>query len=293
VTDAGAAATAVATGRKTANRMVSAFPSLDGPGKPELAAKTLLDYAEERGLSTGAISDSGIANPLISAFFSREEDRMDASGIFLQILAPRAGDGIDIVVGPGRLEIEAASNATMAELASKFKEKGYALASGIDILRTAEGRRSVVLTNGSFDLTAAVEQTIRQLSENRKGFFLVVHVDCHLKAKKRSLDRLLELDRIVKSVTERHGNDTLVLVTADHSYGIRLEGQKMPKPADVLTQVTLLDDHTGEEVPVLAAGPGSERVRGFVPNTQIFNWVVQAFGWSGVPAAGSRTVAGR
>jgi hypothetical protein len=146
---------------------------------------------------------------------------------------------------------------------------------------------------GDFDLQTAVDLTIQQLSKNPKGYFLVVHADCHLKEKKKSLDRLLELDRVVKSVAERNRKDTLVLVTADHSYGIRLEGQKTPKPADVLTQLTLLDDHTGEDVPVLAAGPGSERVRGFVPNTRIFDWVVQGYGWTGVPPAQSMRVAAR
>jgi alkaline phosphatase len=281
VTDAGAASTAVATGRKTDNRMVSVYRSADG--KVEPAAKTLLDYAEERGLSTGGISDAAIANPLISAFFSRQEDRNDLADVFLQILSPRAGNGVDIVIGPGRKIISVMSGTNMAELSAKFKDKGYALASTIDVLKTPDGGRTVILTDtGDFDLQMAVEATIQQLSKNPKGFFLVVHADCHLKDKKKSLDRLLELDRVVKSVVEQNRKDTLVLVTADHSYGIRLEGQKTPKPADVLTQVTLLDDHTGEDVPVLASGPGSERVRGFVPNTRIFDWVVEAYGWTGV-----------
>jgi alkaline phosphatase len=61
-----------------------------------------------------------------------------------------------------------------------------------------------------------------------------------------------------------------------------VEGQRVLKSADFLSQVTLLDDHTGEEVPVLARGPGSERVQGFVPNTRIFDWIVQAYGWTGI-----------
>ena len=51
VTDAGAASTAMATGLNTANRMVSFFPGQD----VHTNVKTLLDYAETRGLSTGGV----------------------------------------------------------------------------------------------------------------------------------------------------------------------------------------------------------------------------------------------
>lgn len=79
VTDAGAAATAFATGRATANRMLSAFPASQGPsgGQPDLSAKTLLDYAEERGLATGGISDANLTNPLLAAFYARQANRSD------------------------------------------------------------------------------------------------------------------------------------------------------------------------------------------------------------------------
>jgi alkaline phosphatase len=46
------------------------------------------------------------------------------------------------------------------------------------------------------------------------------------------------------------------------------------------------NSHTGEEVPVLATGAGSERVKGFVPNTQIFHIMMDAFGWK--PSASPR-----
>lgn len=72
------------------------------------------------------------------------------------------------------------------------------------------------------------------------------------------------------------------MVTADHSYGIRVEGQKTPKSADFLAQITLLDDHTGEDVPVIASGPGAERIHGFASNTKIFEWVVNGYGWKGI-----------
>jgi alkaline phosphatase len=283
VTDAGAAGTAMATGRKTANRMVSAFRN--DSGAADLTAKTLLEYAEERGLSTGGISDSQIANPLVSAFYAHHEDRSLLDEVFLQALSPRFGDGIDILVGPGLTGLQIGSGLDSNEMSAKFRSRGYNLSSSIDALKNSSDRRHVVLTDkDDFDLAATVNLTIEKLSRNPKGFFLVVHSDCHLKDVKRSLDRLLAFDRIVENVTEAHKRDTLVMVTADHSYGIRVEGQKPLKTSPFLSQVSLLDDHTGEDVPVIASGPGSERIKGFVQNTQVFEWILQGFGWASKPA---------
>jgi len=39
------------------------------------------------------------------------------------------------------------------------------------------------------------------------------------------------------------------------------------------------DSHTGEEVLVLAQGPGAEQVKGFFANTEIFRIMMAAYGW--------------
>jgi alkaline phosphatase len=40
------------------------------------------------------------------------------------------------------------------------------------------------------------------------------------------------------------------------------------------------DTHTGEEVLVAAQGPGADRVRGYLANTDIFSIMLDAFGWT-------------
>ena len=279
VTDAAAAATAMATGRKTANSMVSAFPA-DGAGESGNAAKTILEYAEERGLSTGVISDSSLVNPLVSAFYAHQDDRSKFGAIFVQLLAPRFGDGVDIAIGPGRKAIWQSIGERSGTLASEFAAKGALLSDNLRDLDAAKSRRAVVvLDDPSFDLAATVEKTTTSLARNSKGFFLVVHSDCHLKDAERSLRCVLALDKIVQTTAEQHGADTLVLVTADHAYALRTHDTRAPKTDDFLSHVVVLDEHTGEEVPVLATGPGSDRVKGFVSNTKIFDWMMQAFGW--------------
>jgi len=41
--------------------------------------------------------------------------------------------------------------------------------------------------------------------------------------------------------------------------------------------------HSGEEVVVAAQGPGAELVRGFMPNTRIFQIMMAAYGWKETP----------
>src|ERR1051325_11866766 len=56
VTDSAAGMTAIVTGRKVANGVLSLTPGADAraPGTP---LKTILEYAEEKGLSTGVASN--------------------------------------------------------------------------------------------------------------------------------------------------------------------------------------------------------------------------------------------
>ena len=43
--------------------------------------------------------------------------------------------------------------------------------------------------------------------------------------------------------------------------------------------VTVDTHHAGEPVLVSAEGPGAERIRGFLANTDLFHLMLQAWGW--------------
>ncbi len=58
VSDSAAGMTAIMTGSKTNNGMVSVVPSADGNGVTPV--KTILEYAEQRGLSTGVVTNKAI-----------------------------------------------------------------------------------------------------------------------------------------------------------------------------------------------------------------------------------------
>jgi alkaline phosphatase len=104
-----------------------------------------------------------------------------------------------------------------------------------------------------------------------------------MKDAKRSLDRVVALDQVVKATAARAGKETLILFSADHSYDLRVPMNKekqQPRTRDIVSLVALEDQHTIEEVPVFAIGPGSDQVQGFIPNARVFDYMLHAFGWT-------------
>jgi alkaline phosphatase len=121
----------------------------------------------------------------------------------------------------------------------------------------------------------------------------MVESDVHTSTVLSGLDHVLEIDKAIRHAAEREAGDTLILFTADHSYDFRIRAGKKGEPlfsadtpADlgrgqktIVTENVRRDDgHTGEEVIVAAQGPGSERVHGFVANTDLFGIMMQALG---------------
>jgi alkaline phosphatase len=172
------------------------------------------------------VSNGPIADATPAACYAHVPDRGDTGAIVAQLFAPRAGDGVDVVVGAGRRR---------HELPDRLES----------VPRGA--RRLIVLVDGD-------------------------------------LDRVIE--RTARSVSER---DTLVVFSADLSFDVRVRGGKkgeslLAHPGAPEPPLRVEDDHTGEEVVVAARGPGAERVRGFFPNTPLFEIMMAAYGWKPDPA---------
>jgi alkaline phosphatase len=81
----------------------------------------------------------------------------------------------------------------------------------------------------------------------------------------------------------RHFSSSRVIQTTATTCEIKgetlIETARAATPAQVAAIASLEDQHTAEEVPVIADGPGAERVHGFMPNTEIFHIIMSAFGW--------------
>jgi alkaline phosphatase len=296
VTDSAAGMTALVTGRKTQNGVLSQADDAVRGKRDGARLKTILEYAEDHGLSTGVITNDAVTGATPAACYAHSNNRSDTAGIIAQLGKPLAGNGVDLVVGPGRSAIYKATAAAGLDLDTMLRAAGYSLLSSPEELRP-DTTRAVGLTDASdYDLSTVAANAIAALSRNPKGYFLMIEWDLHTDNVKRGLDRTLVIDKVIRETVEKAGPRTLVIFTADHSFDIRLRGGGKGRP--LLTEpvpgestpaanpaIRMDDGHTGEEVVVAAQGPGARRVRGFIANTELFRIMMAAYGWTETPAA--------
>jgi alkaline phosphatase len=297
VTDSAAGMTAIVSGHKTHNGVVGQSPSGERGARDGVPLKTILEYAEERGLSTGIITNDALTGATPAALYAKANDRALNAAIFQQTFVPRFGDGPDVMIGAGRPAITKALAAIGVALEVLAREKGRPLLPSLSDVPPGATRAIVLLDSGEFDLAQAMQLAVRMLSRNRKGYFLMVEWDSHTNNLRRGLDRIVTLDRVIEQTGQTAGRDTLLLFTADHSFDIRVRGGQPGQPllegfeaaeakrveekrTDIRIPAVRMDNgHTGEEVLVAAQGPGAERVRGYLDNTDLFGVMMDAFGW--------------
>src|ERR1051325_9005092 len=105
VTDSAAGMTAIVTGQKTANGVLSQAAPTEGGKVDGATLKTILEYAEEHGLSTGVVSNMNMADATPAACYAHVNSRKKMGEILSQIWRPRYGDGVDVVFGNGRKKL--------------------------------------------------------------------------------------------------------------------------------------------------------------------------------------------
>jgi alkaline phosphatase len=287
--------TAIVTGQKTHNGVISQGPDVLRGEQDGTALKTILEYAEERGLSTGVISNVNIADATPAACYSHANDRRKFGEIFLQVFEPRFGDGVDVVLGIGRKPIYDAVQKLGRDLDEVARSRKRTIYDSLAVVPETE-QRPIVVLDRDLDVPAAARMALRTLSKNRKGYFLMIEWDTHTDNPARGLSNMVGLDKLIREIASTvNPKETLLLFTADHSFELRTKGgrrgepilkgfeewQKSHKPNETVDIPALRvgRSHTGEEVIIAGRGPGAKRVQGFLPNTQIFRIMMAAYGW--------------
>jgi alkaline phosphatase len=170
VTDSAAAGTAMATGTKTNNGMISMDP--DGN-----KLETILQAAEKSGKSSGLVATSTITHATPAVFASHVASRADEKNIAPQLLQ----NDVDVILGGGKKYFS-------DDLLNKAEQDGYEIVSDAqslnDIEKTgkliglfAEDSLSPELDRESTDEPSLKEMTsaaIDVLSNDKDGFFLMV-----------------------------------------------------------------------------------------------------------------------
>jgi alkaline phosphatase len=300
VTDSANGMTAIVTGQKTRNGVISQGPDAVRGKRDGRVLKTILEYAEERGLQTGVVTHMPVVDATPAACYAHANERGDEAGIFVQAFAPRFGDGVDVLIGSGRSELDAQLKARGSSIDAVGARARRVVYPSLDAVPLSE-RRPVVVGE-TIDTRAAALRALDTLQESRNGYFLMVEWDAHTPDPKPGLDHLVAFDNLIKEIQGKVNlDDTLLLFTADHSFALRVIGESsdgavlagydewkasgVRGPTVRLKSLVVDNSHSAEEVAAIAIGPGSERVSGFFPNTHLFDVMLEAWGWKADPAA--------
>ena len=302
VTDSAAGMTAIVTGQKTHNGVISMDASTERGKKDGALLKTVLEYAEEHGLATGVVTNMSIADATPAACYGHANDRAKQGELYLQIFAPRFGDGVDVVIGGGRKLIYEETKAMGKDLdaiASEHKRPIYSKLADVP----AGDMRPLVLLADATDVTAMANSAIDRLSKSRKGYFLMIEWDAHTDNPQRGLSNVVNFDKLIRAIAQKVNlRDTLLVFTADHSFELRTVGgrrgepilkgydewQKTHQGREMISipAMRVGHSHTGEEVLAAAMGPGAGKVKGYFPNTHLFEVMMAAYGWKPDAPAG-------
>ncbi len=285
VTDSAAGATALATGYKTNNGMVSVAPDK----KP---LKTLFEYAKENGKATGVAVTCSVAHATPAAFMAHAKNRNLYDAIAEQI----ANSDVDVLFGGGLGSFtpkgaENSSRKDKKDLLDKLRSNMIVAVSEEEFVELPEKGKVAALMakthpesadKRTVSLGDMTQKAINILDRTKKGFVLVVEgsqIDWagHANDIERVESEMKEFDEavgVVLNFAEKDKN-TLVIVTADHETGgLALhEGSIADKELKEVEWTTKA--HTAVMVPLFAKGPGAEAFGGIKDNTDIGRMLIE------------------
>ena len=233
--DQAAAATAIATGEKVANRVLA----INGEGKP---IKNIVELAREHGRATGLVTDTKLTEPTSAAFYAHPAESTDFEKIAAEFV-DRAN--IDIAMGGGGAQFlpvtKGGQRQDNRDLLLELRGNGF------DIVRTRAELETIpawrrpklfgVFSDGDLAFTNQVEERAHQpslsdmvrraiqlLQYNPGGYLLVVDGGLMRKAAQenngeRTLSQTVELDRAIGIARSYGGQRSTIVVCGDVAIG--------------------------------------------------------------------------
>lgn len=277
ITDSGAGGTAIAIGQKTNYHSVG----VDVHGNPQ---PSLMDMAQRNGLSTGMAVTCRLWDATPADFCCHNVDRDEEYAI----VADYVNCGVDYVVGGGARKFEERPDGR--NIFKELEEKGYQIARSWEECQTLTKGKIFAVTDPhdmpvpaerGDRLAASALKGIELLSQNKKGFFMMIEgsqLDDY--GHSNNLELLMQethdFDRTVGKIFQwaAQNGETLVIVTADHETGglTLIDGDR--EKGEIQCRFSTRN-HSGVMVPVYAFGPGSENFTGIFENSDIFHKIVK------------------
>lgn len=309
ITDSSAAGTAIACGVKTNNGDIGT----DAEGNK---AKSMAYDLKEDGYQIGIMSTVPINHATPGSFYASSDSRNDYYAISSQITT----SGFDFFAGSGFLDYKGKDGSKEA-IDAVLERNGYTVSYGIEefnkeskgkdkVVFCQESNRSESAENYESAGKIAEDASLGQMLELGLGFFDQkepfffmceggkIDWSAHANKTMPTVMDVIELDNAVAVAYEfyqKHPDETLIIVTADHETGgLTLgcgkdlvdwagleakwesdgkknelgweENAKMNRRASIGWTT---GSHTGSPVPVFAIGKGAEKFNGRMDNTDI------------------------
>ena len=259
ITDSANAAHAYTTGHKSCVNALGVYCSRAAGSLDHPKVETLGELAKRQGYAIGAVTNSEIEDATPAAMVAHTRRRSDFNDIVKMFYDSK----IDVLMGGGSPNFLPQSTPGSkrkddVDYIEQFKGAGYAFAtSKTEMAAAAEDKKTTrllglyntgnidgaldlkLLKKGSVskfpdqpDVVEEMKAAIRILSRNKKGFVLMVEsarIDkySHSMDAERAIYDTIMLDQAVaeaKRWSQANGNNTLILVTADHAHGVSVVG---------------------------------------------------------------------
>ncbi len=283
VTDSAAAATALASGRKTANGILNMNP------RATERYAIITDLAKARGRRVGVVTSVSLDHATPAGFYAFSGARGDYYEIAAQLaarkfdyfggggfLSPTGADGTK----PDIFALAAANGFTVARTKAAFAALAPGIGRAIAVGERLDADKALPCAAdrapGDLALADFVAKGI-ELLDDGGGFFMMAEggrIDwaSHANDIFRALPEVADLDRAVAAAIafqSAHPDETLIVVTSDHETG----GLEIAdgEGFDWARFSWSTDKHTGQKVAVFASGIGQELFSGSYDNTGIFD----------------------
>ncbi|MDP4270705.1 MAG: alkaline phosphatase, partial [Bacteroidota bacterium] len=171
ITDSAAGGTAIACGVKTNNGMIGVTPDT-------VPVQSILSVAEKNGLSTGIVVTCNLTHATPATFYAHAGSRNSTQ----EIASWFPKSGVDVAIGGGINDFEKRTDGR--NLSNELKQAGYTVAYSMNEAAKAPVKSPLLTllaedhpkkaSEGRDYLPSAVELAMKRLSNNKKGFFLMV-----------------------------------------------------------------------------------------------------------------------
>ncbi|MCK1736525.1 alkaline phosphatase [Bradyrhizobium sp. 138] len=260
ITDSANSASAYATGHKSAVNALGVYADRSASPFDDPRVETITSLARRQlGMAIGVVTNTEIEDATPAAMIAHTRRRAAYDEIVEQFFAAKP----DVLMGGGSANFMPRSAASSkrkdeTDYIAKFRDAGYQVATTASELGALSSKPETGKLLGLFaagnmdgaldrkflkgggvkkfpeqpDLTEQVQAALKLLSRNEAGFFLMVEsgmIDkyAHLLDMERAVYDTIMLDNAVRQTREwaqARGDDTLILVLADHNHPNSLVG---------------------------------------------------------------------